>query len=301
MYSEEKRTRSLYAYICITLAIFCIIFTANESLEGDFTNWITKTKRIHTIHPAKDRYSMYNYTGAVSKSLHSSYGYLNIPDTEWDLKRAIHARQSANQHGGHRLSGRDYFSNNWEPTTSCDFEERMGHIGEGGKWVCNPYKLANKECNVISIGSDYEFSFEEAIHKLNPSCAVHTFDHTMNADAKIPSFIHFHRFGIGDTQEGKLLTMEGIIRMAGFTHKQIDIVKIDCEGCEINVFPDMMGHPIRQILMEIHGWRRISQFDIDELFETMNKNKFVIFHKEPNLDTMGECVEYGFVNMDLTR
>jgi hypothetical protein len=289
-----------YVYCLVLSIIASLILISNEFITGNLQNLYTinRHRKTHSKVQTADPHKLFNYTPHKhSKSLVGSYGFLDISDTDWDLKRAIHMRQSAKQRGDHFRSGTDYFTDNWEPTTTCNFAERIGNQGDGGKWVCNPQGLKAR-CNVISIGSDNDFSFEEALHTLNPACDIHTFDHTIEPNA--PAFVHFHPFGISDTQTGRLLTMEGIIQMAGFTHKEIDIVKIDCEGCEIDVFPDMMGHPIRQILMEIHGWGSVSQYDIDELFETMGRNKYVIFHKEPNLLAKGECVEYGFVNMDFT-
>jgi hypothetical protein len=76
----------------------------------------------------------------------------------------------------------------------------------------------------------------------------------------------------------------GSSRPFGWLREQeIDIVKIDCEGCEIDAFADMMQHPVRQILTEVHGWGSVSQYNMDGLFETMGRNKYVIFHKKPNL------------------
>jgi hypothetical protein len=290
----------VYIYCLVVCTIAADILLSHESMHGDLTNWynINRHRKPHSQLPAvTDRHTLYapQPQQHLSKSLFGSYGFLNITDADWDLKRAIHWRQSAKQRGGHFLSSRDYFTENWEPTMACDFEERIGRQGDGGKWVCNPQGLKTR-CNVISIGSDNDFSFEEALHALNPACNIHTFDHTI--EPKAPAFVHFHPFGIGDTQAGRLLTMDGIIQAAGLENQEIDILKIDCEGCEIDVFADMMGHPIRQILMEVHGWGSVSQYDMDDLFETMGRNKYVIFHKEPNLYTKGECVEYGFVNVD---
>ena len=274
----------------------------NESITGNITH-MYNMKRHRRPHSSKDRiadpHTLFNHTPLRrrTKSLVGSYGFLDIDDSAWDLKRAIHARQSAKQRGRHYPSGWEYFTNSWEPTTSCDFEERIGSQGDGGKWVCNPQGLRTR-CNVISIGSNNDFSFEEALLALNPACNIHTFDHTIAGSATPPASVHFHPFGIGAAPAGRLLTMDGIVRLAGFERKEIDVLKIDCEGCELDVFPDLMGRPIRQILMEVHAGSGVSQYDIDDLLETMGRNRYVIFHKEPNLYCSGNCVEYGFVNLD---
>ena len=53
-----------------------------------------------------------------------------------------------------------------QPVTQCKTETRIGSLGDGGKWICNPeaIKKAN-ECLVYSVGSNEEYFFEEAIHR----------------------------------------------------------------------------------------------------------------------------------------
>ena len=112
----------------------------NESITGNITH-MYNMKRHRRPHSSKDRiadpHTLFNHTPLRrhTKSLVGSYGFLDIDDSAWDLKRAIHARQSAKQRGRHYPSGWEYFTNSWEPTTSCDFEERIGSQGDGGRWV----------------------------------------------------------------------------------------------------------------------------------------------------------------------
>jgi hypothetical protein len=254
---------------------------------------------------------------STSSAFAGSYGFFEGElDAHWNLRRAIHARQSAKNNGGHVfLNAGEYFQSKWEPTTSCTFEERVGRSGDGGKWVCNPHTLvAQKRCRVMCIGSNNEFSFEAAVHALNPACEIHTFDHTLDEEsvARAPSFLTFHPIGVAagsDKEKGQkanVLPFEALVRRAGFENAPIDILKIDCEGCELSVYHDLVcasaGSPIRQILMEVHLWPDgVSQFEVDALFETMVRNNYVIFHKEPNLLVKsGEhVIEFSFIKLNL--
>ena len=70
----------------------------------------------------------------------------------WNLKK------------GKTDDGHTWWQYYYEPTFSCPFEERIGAVGEGGKWICDPYKLRSggptagdgngpAPCLVYSVGS----------------------------------------------------------------------------------------------------------------------------------------------------
>ena len=104
-------------------------------------------------------------------------------------------------------SGGKWFQTYWEPCIACSNEERIGRIGDGGKWICNPQTmLKHNNCLVLSIGSGNHFDFEyELINRYG--CHVHIFDHTSSPPIPSPSTFqqcdqkcfkkfHFHRFGL---------------------------------------------------------------------------------------------------------
>ena len=53
----------------------------------------------------------------------------------------------------------------WEPTYSCGDESRVpAHVlGDGPKWLCGAG--AHQHCTVLSVGSDFDASFEQAMHE----------------------------------------------------------------------------------------------------------------------------------------
>jgi hypothetical protein len=59
----------------------------------------------------------------------------------WNRKLRIYAEQSKRQRkavGDKKWTMRpagEFFQNNWEPDWTCDFEQRLGSAGDGGKWV----------------------------------------------------------------------------------------------------------------------------------------------------------------------
>lgn len=235
-------------------------------------------------------------SSAPSLSSQDSSGFLEYNDDQWMRMRGVHQAQSLRQHGLgiQSTSGRKFFQANWEPTLSCAFEQRLGKIGDGGKWVCDAYRIAEAEmCNVVSIGSNNDWSFEQAVHKLNPRCKIFTFDHTITPH-NVPAYVTFHKIGLGTSDNGPLLTVGSALRKIGLENKTVDIFKIDCEGCERNIFLEFLKPDLRQILIEVHS----ANWPVNSFFEAMNSAGYVIFHKEPNTyGCGGNCIEYGFLKL----
>jgi Methyltransferase domain len=139
----------------------------------------------------------------------------------------------------------------FEPTWTCPIEQRIGaEFGDGGKFICglDDY-FRTKGCLVYSVGSSGDFSFEENIIK-KFGCEVHTFDPTGNspkweADATALG-VSYHSWGLSGTEgimynpdtdtNNPLYTMSQIVQKLGHENRFIDILKIDCEGCEWGAF-----------------------------------------------------------------
>lgn len=225
-----------------------------------------------------------------------SSGFLQYTDEQWVRMRAVHRNQSLKQKGLESVIGSEFYQFNWEPTLSCAMEQRIGIMGDGGKWICDAYKVAEaEECNVISVGSNNDWSFEEAMHLLNPRCKIFTFDHTI-IPSNVPPYVSFHGIGLGSNDTGKLLTLKSALRLIGLEDKTIDIFKIDCEGCEKDIFREMLKPDLRQILIEIHG----ASWNVHAFFEAMTSAGYVIFHKEANTyGCRGDCIEYGFIKLKI--
>ncbi|KAH9014493.1 methyltransferase domain-containing protein [Lactarius pseudohatsudake] len=82
------------------------------------------------------------------------------------------------------------------PAFSCPHElERIGTLGDGGKWVCGLSQLQDKEdCIVYSVGSPADASFEAEVLARTRHCQLFVFDHTasslpraLSAPASLPT------------------------------------------------------------------------------------------------------------------
>lgn len=204
-------------------------------------------------------------------------------------------------HRGGKYAG-EWFQNNAEPSIRCLTDERMGPWGDGGKWICQPScLLSNNNCTVLSIGSYNDFGFENAIVN-NYGCNVSTFDHTVSNPTP-PSQVSFYPFGIATKSEGQLKTINQLSEIAGLHNKSlIDVFKIDCEGCEYDLFSDtntleFMSRRIRQLSVEIH-WNNNADA-ISLIYGNLIKNGFRCFSKEPNLLCQSCATEFSFLNLNL--
>lgn len=206
----------------------------------------------------------------------------------------------------------------YEKAWDCHIEQRVGRLfGDGGKFVCGPDEyFRSRPCLVYSVGSAGDFSFEtDVIRKFG--CEVHTFDPTGYAEVwgkqAEEQGIHFHPWGLGgaDTPESEAkpvgpnsyLSFERIASELGHINRRIDLLKIDCEGCEYEAFAQIWAHAasgkfsIGQVLVELH---RPEFSKLTAYFNGASDAGFHVFHKERNhWGCSGwQCVEFSFIHRE---
>jgi len=169
---------------------------------------------------------------------------------------------------------------------------------DGMKSVCMDPALAPdpSNCLVYSFGINYEWSFDKDLEGYG--CQVYAFDPSMfQSDYDYFERIHFFREGIGHrdiatTSENgwKLSTLESIYERLKHIHgeKAIDILKIDIEGTEWNVIPQLIQSGIlkhvRQLALEIH----FTDKSIHSIAEVENRLKIL-----ETLETEGGMVRFA--------
>lgn len=218
----------------------------------------------------------------------------------------------------------DYFG----PNFNCISKERVGRIGDGGKWLCGVRTiLAHKSnCIVYSIGSKGEVSFEIGLMKKVPNCKIHIFDPTLTTKqidmihSSVP-FSSLHEIGLGGF-DGEVKMKNRVVLwtqktketfgvqklstlMTSLGHSWIDVLKIDIEGNEWKVFEhlfnEMRSIPATQIQIELHF-----SGDANEAltyFQKMKERGFRVFSVEPNYygrtaENARLMVEYSFIQTD---
>jgi len=208
------------------------------------------------------------------------------------------------------------------PAFNCPHEvERLGALGDGGKWVCGLSRVAQKpDCIVYSFGINYESSFENEILSNTEHCEVWGYDFSVTAfGPEIPKSLlhrtHFHAFGLSGSDKHDsgdkppMYTLESLMKLNGHTH--IDILKIDIESWEFETITTLLdpyilsGEPLPfgQLQLEIHLWDK-SFAEYLAWWETLETAGLRPFWTEPNLvyqnynkKHTANLAEYSFLNV----
>ncbi|CAI6003319.1 unnamed protein product [Closterium sp. NIES-65] len=165
------------------------------------------------------------------------------------------------------LSVADMLTKAIAPMYPCPREQRLGVWGEGGKWVCMlPTAFENKPV-VYSVGSKESYSFEEDIAKATGAVPL-TFDPFISQEAQqrmlaLPFLRYFPEGLSGRAKLSKNRKMFPSYTfstlpelMATHNTDYMDVLKIDCEGCEIEMIQDLeqaMGGDSRAGLVRFGG------------------------------------------------
>lgn len=159
--------------------------------------------------------------------------------------------------------------------------ERIGALGDGGKWVCGIERLATKKsCVVYSIGINHESSFERDLLLRTNNCEVWGYDFSVERFgpevADDPSLLrraHFAPYALsgrdahGPNDNPKMYTLRTLMELNG--HNYIDILKVDIEGWEFDTLQALIrpyleaGEPLPfgQLQLEVHVWdKKFTEF-----------------------------------------
>ena len=216
----------------VAILIFLVLFIILLYLEVNY--------RICDCHQFLDTDSL-----NITLALHESNGFFtDITNPDWIL---LKKRQKASKDCMGTCKSAPahvWYQENFEPTFTCQHELRVGGMGDGGKWVCDPHRISKNDCLIYSVGSNNDFRFEEEVLKLiSDSCEIHTFDPSVKIP-RPPKSVHFHPWGISSKTETlqnqtkpnrngwNMKSVNDVIEFLGHQNRTIDIFKTDCERCE---------------------------------------------------------------------
>ena len=199
----------------------------------------------------------------------------------------------------------------------ADMVIRIGSLDDGGKVLVNPFHLyTDRQCLAYSVGSNADFSFEEALLRIsNRACEIHTFDPTLDPHAKNFMKMVSSRFGFefhdagfagAPDLEGKYDTLQGFLTKLGHTNRTLDILKVDCEGCEYQFFPQVVEAvkegrlEIGILNVELHS--ALQDFKagpvVHQFFEWMDSIDMRLYSKDPNVVGCDgyKCSEFSWIS-----
>jgi hypothetical protein len=195
-----------------------------------------------------------------------------------------------------------------------DLEMRVGSITDGGKHLVNPRHLyEERPCLVYSVGSNDESSFEQSLLQVtNHACEIHTFDPTLDPRRKQHMLqvatkhgFFFHDAGFARKSMGKYDNLQGFMKQFNHVNRTIDILKVDCEGCEFEFFPEVVNSIKRKefeigiLNVELHLMRsRSTEDEVHQFFEMMDSIDMRLYNKDPNvIGCMGvHCSEFSWIS-----
>ena len=183
---------------------------------------------------------------------------------------------------------------------------------DGWKFTCGIPKIRNP-CIVYSFGSNGNFAFEAGLLKKNRLCEIYVFDKDDYTDSisqwfpvhtdveSLSSRVKFQRAYIGSTEDKTSdppkRNLAGIMR--DLHHDHIDVLKVDIEGSEFDIFKKRAGDlpSVGQLLVEVHLSGRVKSdlAQYQELFDYVEGCGLRLFHKEVNAKFNVNCVELSFI------
>ena len=307
---NSQRSENKFIYVIAALLMATVlVFSMTKQMEKIF----------HPLHASKHGPS--DYTLAYDESL----GFFDdIASREWLEKKERVLTQP--KHNDEKFGLRSkylnrehpsvWYQHNWQVEFTCPHEIQVGGTSDGSKWACDPHRIAkykrhktNDGCLVYSFGRgspnarNFEFSFELDLLRLmgNDGCEVHVFDHRLDDfGGNIPDGIIPHSWSLEGDVDAALgrrdhMTLREIVKELGHDGREVDIFRLDCNGCEWSTYKEWLtsGIHIKQILVELHGAPR----NEDTLFEDIEREGFVIFHKEADVRVAGIWQEFGFLRL----
>ncbi|KAG0701652.1 methyltransferase domain-containing protein, partial [Suillus ampliporus] len=206
------------------------------------------------------------------------------------------------------------------PSFDCPHElERIGALGDGGKWACGISRLEFKpDCIIYTFGMNYETTFEAELLDRTRHCQVWGYDYRSNSSGshvKSNPRAHFFSWGLAnfDAHQShhhhKLYTLKTLLELN--KHDHINVLKIDIEGGEFDTLTQIIqpyissGEPLPfgQLIVELHAWDKKFEDFLPwwEMLETAGLRPFMtevnLIYQNYNRGKDTDLAEYSFINV----
>lgn len=185
------------------------------------------------------------------------------------------------------------------PQMICPHPARLGAAGDGGKWVCSPWRHPHF-CTVYSLGVGGNPTFEQDVVKYT-NCTTFSFDPDGNFARLFTGNVRMKFFPWRIDENNS--TLAGVRSFAQvlreLNHSRVDILKLDIEAAEMKVIPTVLrlsaNITICQILTEVHGSNTLEWRHLMTAYENA---EFYLFSREANVNCSPwkACIEYSHIH-----
>jgi hypothetical protein len=172
---------------------------------------------------------------------------------------------------------------------ACDGKDALGPMDRDGyKIVCTALLPSppGRGCLVYSLGSNGNFGFENALHARLPACHIVTFDMDTY---RAPPHVQFVRAKFGRLQE----PLSSVRARLGHARLALTLLKVDVEGAEWDMLPDIFSAGADQIQLEIH---EPTMQRLRALERIVNATGYCLADVNPNIVSLS-CVELLLVKV----
>ncbi|KAI1705301.1 methyltransferase domain-containing protein [Ditylenchus destructor] len=187
------------------------------------------------------------------------------------------------------------------PEVFCRDLIRIGQVGDGGKWICNPHYMSRMEsCTVYSLGISDDISFDENLQNYTDNkCTLRCFD----AGYQTPETMERIRQSNGIFMRALISSKKNLSEyqytfsdlLKKFGDKRIDILKMDIEGAEFEIADEFLAVPICQLLIEVHPQNTTNPLQALNFLRKLSNHGFYLFSYEINGHNYKVC-EYSFIH-----
>ncbi len=104
--------------------------------------------------------------------------------------------------------------------------------------------------------------------------------------------------GTDSTAAPAFKTIHDTLTELGHLDKTISILALDCEGCEWDIYGDILDldASFQQILIQLHGTPSVA----NEFFTSMLNAGYFIYNREMDPGGGGEVYNYSFLKLDVS-
>ncbi len=220
-----------------------------------------------------------------------------------------------------------FYRDNYDAEFTCLNEMQLGvthfhnhSYHQTPKWLCDPDRILSSSQERVRLGGNgcLAYIFDEGMRnpsqfwkdiydELGTGCEIHVFSHDWNKERldylneisdgnQGPLFVT-HAWGIEAASHSHLgrknyLTIQETLEELGHVGHTVDVLSLDCDGCEWSLYPDVLHSNLlfTQILVELHG----APYQVNDFFLEMKQHGYVAFHRETDMIDKGGGQNYAY-------